>query len=283
VVINRTASRLVAVTEDLGVIFDRVAESYDRVRPGYPDGLIDAACSILGLDAGSRVVEVGCGSGKLTRGLVERGLCVAAVDPGSELVAVARRNLGESSVQFDIAAFEDVDMPAGTFDAVFSATAFHWVDPAVGWAKAARVLRPRGGLALLTHTIELEPEFLAAWREVVPEAAAWISRDPETLWKGAETRRNNISELWAWLVKRDIARPEAAELFEDVQLRTVQLEIAETAAEVVAHVRTQSEYLRLDSSRQRRLDERISAFVENQGGTYRPTTFATLATARMRA
>jgi hypothetical protein len=101
-------------------------------------------------------------------------------------------------------------------------------------------------LALLTHTIELE------------------------------------RELWAWLTKRDIARRVAAELFDDVQLQTVRLEIAETAAEAVACVRTQSEHLRLDSSRQRRLDERISAFIETQGGTYRPTTFANLATARRR-
>jgi 2-polyprenyl-3-methyl-5-hydroxy-6-metoxy-1,4-benzoquinol methylase len=127
-----------------------VAEDYDRVRPGYPALLIDAACAIGSLSPGSRVVEVGCGTGKLTGALVERGLRVEAVDPGRDLIEVARRRVGRSSARFHIARFEDAQLPDGAFDAVFSATAFHWVDPAVGWSKAAHLLRPGGVMALLT-------------------------------------------------------------------------------------------------------------------------------------
>jgi SAM-dependent methyltransferase len=55
------------------------------------------------------------------------------------------------AVDFHVGTFEDVALPERIFDAVFSTTAFHWVDPAVGWAKAARALRPGGMLALITH------------------------------------------------------------------------------------------------------------------------------------
>jgi SAM-dependent methyltransferase len=116
-----------------------------------------------------------------------------------------------------------VELPHGAFDALFSATAFHWVDPAVGWSKAARIVRPGGVLALLTYVggLNLEPDveqgFRAAWRAVLPEAATWEPRDAKAIWKGAEARRENVSELWAWLERREIARPDAAELFEDVR------------------------------------------------------------------
>jgi SAM-dependent methyltransferase len=265
-----------------------VADDYDRVRPGYLASLIDAACAIGSLSHGSPVVEVGCGTGKLTGALVERGLRVEAVDPGRELIEVARRRVG-TRAHFHIARFEDVELPESDFDALFSATAFHWVDPAVGWSKAARLLRPGGVLALLTYVgglnleADVEQGFHAAWREVLPEAATWERRDAKAIWEGAEARRDNVSELWAWLERRETARPEAAELFEDVTLAKVATEREATAAEGLAFVRTTSSYLRLDPRRQKLLEHRLAAVVEDAGGTYRSTTFDTLVTARVQA
>jgi SAM-dependent methyltransferase len=190
-------------------------------------------------------------------------------------------------VRFHVERFEDLELPAGAFAAVFSATAFHWVDPRVGWSKAARLLQPGGVLALLTHVggwlLELEAEFLAAWREVLPEAADWVLRDPETLWRRAEERRSNVSELWAWLEEREIATPEARGLFGDVRIESVSIDLEETADELVALLRTTSAYLRLDSDLRNRLEERLRALVEQAGGIYRSTLFATLVTARVRA
>jgi hypothetical protein len=146
-----------------------------------------------------------------------------------------------------------------------------------------------GVLALLTYVggLNLEPEvelgFREAWREVLPEAATWESRDANVIWKGAEARRDNVSELWAWLERREIARPEAAELFEDVTLAKIPSEREATAAEGLAFVRTTSSYLRLDPNRQKLLEHRLAAVVEAAGGTYRSTTFDTLVTARVRA
>ena len=269
-----------------GRSFDRVAEEYDRVRPSYPDELVDRACAIAGLESGSRVAEVGCGTGKLTVALVARGLEVDAVDPGENLVAVARRHLAGSSVRFHVARFEDVELPSEAFEAVFSATAFHWVDPDVGWAKAARLLRPGGTLALLTHVggsiLELHEGLLAAWREVLPDAAGWYFRDERTLWEGAEARRDNVSAVWAWFEKSDKSRDEAAELFGEVEIANVRIEHAETATELIEHMRTTSAYLLLDAGRREILEDRIGAAVADAGGTVRSTSFATLVTARKR-
>lgn len=179
-----------------------------------------------------------------------------------------------------------MELPSDAFEAVFSATAFHWVPPTVGWSKVARVLRPGALLALLWHvggSMELDAEVLAAWREVLPEAATWGSRDHETLWEGADARRGNVSELWSWLGKRDIARPEAADLFADVRVRKVPVETVETVEEMLGLVRTTSAYLRLDGERQGRFERRLAGLVEAEGGTHRSTHFATLVTARAAA
>lgn len=100
-----------------GLVFDLIAEDYDRVRPGYPPAIIDAACSKAELSDGSRVVEVGCGTGKLTEDLVARRLQVEAIDPGPELVQLARRRLRDSTVGFHLGRFEDVHLQESAFEA----------------------------------------------------------------------------------------------------------------------------------------------------------------------
>src|SRR6516164_9358313 len=135
-----------------GRVFDEVAAEYDRYRPTYPDELVDEACRIAGIGSGDHVLEVGCGSGQLTRGLVARGLHVTALEPGKRLIALARQNLeGAGEVGFVHAQFEDALLPREQFRAVFSASAFHWIDPKVSWQKVADLLVPGGTLALVQY------------------------------------------------------------------------------------------------------------------------------------
>src|SRR5262252_8799091 len=163
-----------------GKVFDEIAAEYDRRRPTYPDELIDLACRMAGIGSGDHVLEVGCGSGQLTRALVARGLHVTALEPGPSLLALARRNTeGAGEVEFVNARFEDAMLPRGQFRAVFSASAFHWLDPEVSWQKAADVLVPGGTLALVQYFGLEEPRSkpdqeaaIAVLRKVAPDIAA---------------------------------------------------------------------------------------------------------------
>lgn len=265
-----------------------MAEEYERVRPSYPATLIDRACSRAGLRAGDTVVEVGCGTGKLTRALVERGLRIEAVEPDADLIEVARGLDPEHAVRFHRAKFEDVELPAAAFPAVFAATSFHWVDPAVGWSKVASLLRPRGVFVLLTHAGgflrgALDAEISRVWIEVSPATAEWKPVDDETLWGGVEERRGNVSELWSWLTFHELASPDAAELFEDVQFLREPLELTLTIADYLDRIRTSNYYLHLTPDQQRRLDDGLAAAIERHGGTYPATSSATLVTARRAA
>jgi SAM-dependent methyltransferase len=131
----------------LRVTFDEVPELYDRARPSYPDELFDDMVALAGLSRGSRVLEVGCGTGQATIPLAERGLEIVCVELGSNLATVARRNLARfPQVTVVNANFEKWE-PDSLFDAVVSLSAFHWIDPELRYRKAASVLKPGGALA----------------------------------------------------------------------------------------------------------------------------------------
>ncbi|MDN3258847.1 class I SAM-dependent methyltransferase [Streptomyces sp. CSDS2] len=145
--------------------FDEDAELYDRARPGYPPRLYDDLEQLAGAGPGSRVLEVGCGTGQATVPLAARGCRLTAVDAGPRMAAVARRKLaGFAAVEVVTAEFERWPLPPEPFDAVVSATAFHWIDPAVRMAKAAVALRPGGALAVVRtqHVRGGTEEFFAA-------------------------------------------------------------------------------------------------------------------------
>jgi len=120
------------------------------------------------LEVGSRVFEVGPGTGQATVPLAENGYRVTAVDLGAELAAVASRKVaGYPNVEVVVADFEAWPLPDELFDAVVSATAFHWIAPEIRVAKAAQALRPGGSLAIIeTRRVPVGDEQLFAdlWR-----------------------------------------------------------------------------------------------------------------------
>jgi ubiquinone/menaquinone biosynthesis C-methylase UbiE len=273
-----------------GMVFDEMAAEYDRHRPTYPDELIDQACQVAGIGSGDHVLEVGCGTGQLTRGLVARGLHVTALDPGKSLIALARQNLeGDDKVEFVNARLEDALLPRERFQAVFCASAFHWVDPEVSWRKAADVLVPGGTLALLTYcgleetrSRRDQEAVLAAMRTVAPDiAASWPTyRDLAATLAGMEQRRSNVSEVWAWLGSYDIGQDYAGRLFDDVQVAVMPKLIEHTPDELIALVRTMSFYARLSPDQRSALEREYVAIYERLGRPIRASTLAALVTAR---
>jgi SAM-dependent methyltransferase len=261
-----------------GLAFDRVAEAYDRVRPGYPGRLLDGA---FGGRAIRDVLEVGCGTGQLTVDLIGRGLRVEAVEPGPKLALIAGRRAPMARIR--VGRFEDVELADASFDALFSATAFHWVDPRVGWAKAARVLRQGGILALLGHVYVTDAETRStqeALRDIYE--APWQLRDEEDLVEGALLRLDNISALWGWIENPVIAVAEAGTLFGDVRFDAVPQRIDLSAAELLDLQRTTATHLSLDLSRRDRVEQAIPKLVARLGGSFPIRQLAVLAVAERR-
>lgn len=145
--------------------FALVADSYERGRPGYPD----EAVRWLAGDEPCDVVDLGAGTGKLTRSLVALGHRVTAIEPLPEMLEhIPATAPGAAAI---LGNAEIIPLPDAYADVVTSAQAFHWFDHAVALPEIARVLRPGGRLALV-------------WN-IRDDSEPWVAQLSETL--GGET------------------------------------------------------------------------------------------------
>jgi SAM-dependent methyltransferase len=273
-----------------GEVFNEVAEEYDRHRPTYPDALIDQACEVGRLGPGAAVLEIGCGTGQLTRSLLARGLRVTALEPGEQLIARARDQLGNAGeVEFVNQRLEGASLPHAHYSAVFSASAIHWVDPDRSWRKTADALVDGGTLALVSYFGLQEPRSAgeqhalhAAVARVAPGLAAdWPTyRDLDGTLGGVDERRGNVSEVWAWLGGYELARGYAAELFDDTQIAAVPTLLEHTADALNALLGTMSFWARLLPRQRDALCAENHALHQRLGRPIRSSTVACLVTAR---
>jgi SAM-dependent methyltransferase len=166
--------------ERLAATFDRAARLYQRARPEYPSDLYDRLLRITRLSPGTRLLEVGCATGKATLPLARRGFRITCVEPGAALAAAARATLADFDVDVVEARFEDWTPAGEPFAMVFAATAWHWIDPDVRYRKAADALEPRGYLALwgAVHVIPRDGDpFFEELQEVYDEIGEALPQD----------------------------------------------------------------------------------------------------------
>jgi SAM-dependent methyltransferase len=127
--------------------FEREAQAYERGRPAYPAGAIDWLSAQLGLGPGKTVLDVGAGTGKLTRLLSASGATVIAVEPVAAMRALLERMLPHVEALEGTA--EALPIGVSTVDAVVVGQAFHWFDAPAALSEFHRVLRPGGRLGLV--------------------------------------------------------------------------------------------------------------------------------------
>lgn len=152
----------------------RMAESfgvdparYDRTRPSYPDVLVRR---IVAAAPGPMMLNVGCGTGIEARQFQAAGCTVLGVEPDARMARFAE----DRGLPVEISKFEEWDAAGRLYDAVVAGTAWHWVHPTAGVAKAAQVLRPGGVLVPFGHASELpaavSDAFTETLRQVFPDA-----------------------------------------------------------------------------------------------------------------
>ncbi len=178
--------------------FDTSGERYDRGRPDYPDEAVDRL--LLELGNPRRVVDVGAGTGKLTRPLLARGLSVIAVEP-----AAAMREVLTATEVHDASA-DALPLEDGSVDAVVAGQAFHWFATPEALAEFARVLTPTGRLGLVWNRRDLDQPLqrelgalMAPYRGAAPEHAsdAWraVFGDRAPFALAAEHRIDSVQRL----------------------------------------------------------------------------------------
>jgi SAM-dependent methyltransferase len=158
-------------------IFDTVSDMYDLYRPVYPSKLIDSILSITNIPFTGKILEIGSGTGKATNLFAQKGFTIHCIEPGENLNKVAMRKLQYfTHVSFEQVRFEDWQGDNNQFDLVISASAFHWVDPKIGYRKAANALKTNGHIALFWNMYvgingPLENDIERIYLDRVPEIA----------------------------------------------------------------------------------------------------------------
>jgi SAM-dependent methyltransferase len=238
---------------DHGALFDASARAYDRFRPCYPDPVINEVASLSRIGPGSRLLEVGCGTGQATLALARRGFFIDCVDPGKNMMAVARKKCAQwPRVTFLAEKFEAAPLEPRAYDLVFSAHAFHWVAPAVRLKKAARLLRGKGSLALLYNYPAPADD------EVMERLSSLIQRESGGLLSAWQYSR----EVQSWA--REIS---ASGLFEDLSVCRHSWRQGYTADAYVGLFRTYSDFLSLPATLQERVARCIHRFITRHGGS----------------
>lgn len=140
--------------------FDEIAELYDQGRREPPSWLYDTLFSSSGLDpALTRILEIGCGTGKSTLPLARLGSHIVALEMGTNLACLAQQHLAAfPKVQVINTPFEDWSAPE-PFDLALAITSWHWLDPAVRYQRAAAALKPGAILALSISEQAFPPGF----------------------------------------------------------------------------------------------------------------------------
>jgi ubiquinone/menaquinone biosynthesis C-methylase UbiE len=183
--------------------FGGVADAYDRGRPSYPR---EAAAWLVGRDAAT-VLELGAGTGKLTRQLVALGHDVHATEPDADMLAVLERDL--PATRATQAPAEELPVQDHSVDVVVAAQSFHWFDHERALAEFARVLRPGGHVALvwnyrderipwvrrLGHLIGTQEQVVSASADplVLSEQFGYVEESSFTHWQ--QINRESLQDL----------------------------------------------------------------------------------------
>jgi SAM-dependent methyltransferase len=207
-------------------LFGRDPAGYDRARPDYPERVFELLREQCGLHAGTAVLEIGAGTGKATRRLLQLGARpLVAVEPDPALAAHLRVAHGDA-LEVVEAPFEEAVLPELAFDLALAATSFHWVEPALGLARVGTLLRPGGAWAMwwaLYGDDSADDPFHDATQKLLsglPDPRPW-AREPGRPWFALDVERRRAELVDAGFVSVTHELIRRTERFDTARVRAL--------------------------------------------------------------
>lgn len=166
-------------------VFNQIISDYAIARPGYPSELYDDIVEFSMLKQDAEILEIGAGPGQATDYFVKNGYSITALEIGNEQVRyLSDKYSGYRNFKPICSSFENYNCLSETYNLVFSATAFHWIEPEIGYPKAYNLLKKNGTLAVFWHMYSIirEPsemfnEICKIFQKYAPELDDFISND----------------------------------------------------------------------------------------------------------
>jgi trans-aconitate methyltransferase len=247
--------------------FDQVAELYHEARPGYPGAIFDDVLSFAALPSPAQLFEIGCGTGHATIEFARRGFAIDCVELGPNLADLARRNL-ESHPRVSITLADFDNFAANSrYHLVYSASAYHWLNPATRIARIAELLHPAGCVAVWrNHDIrgKLSARFHDAAQAIYAAAAPDLVNKHDGV---TELSRIPFTESEQWL---------ASGLFRDAQTRVYLWQRKYTAEEHVRVLDTYSDHRMLAADARAKLFAGLRSLIKARFNDSITREFATI-------
>jgi SAM-dependent methyltransferase len=235
--------------------FGSVATQYHRARPSYPAAMVGDVVDYAGAHPGSPVLEVGAGTGKATALFAARGLRITAIEPSQDMAAVASTDPATAGVDFVIDTFENAPLASHHFQLIFSAQAWHWVEPLTGERIAAAALAPAGALACFWNRVDWTRCSLRADLDAAYQTIGW---EPQGLMTPSEAR---IEFAGNWR-----ARIEQIDGLGSPEDRTYEWTESYSTAQYIALLGTHSDHILLEQDRRTRLFGAVATVIDEAGG-----------------
>jgi SAM-dependent methyltransferase len=233
---------------------------YHEARPGYPERVFDILRDRCGIRSGSRVFEVGPGTGIATQRLLQLGAePLVLVEPDERLGNFLADTIGRNSpsIKVMVATFEQAELQSEWFDAGTSASAFHWLDEMSSLRKIARIVRPGGWWAMwwnLFFGAPRDDEFYRASSSFL----RGLDLSPSSGRKGRPP--------FALDSEMRIANLRSQDTFENIAVETIGWTVTFDTTRMINLYRTFSPISRLDNGDQQRLLDNLGQIAEKQFG-----------------
>jgi len=166
-------------------VFNQIISDYEQARPGYPNELFTDIAEYSMIKKEAKILEIGSGPGQATDYYVKNQYSITGLELGDKQVAYLSKKYAEyPHFQAVCSSFEDFKDEPETYDVIFSATAFHWIKPEIGYPKAYHLLKKNGVMAVFWHLasiIEPKTEMLNQirniYRKYAPELDTYITEE----------------------------------------------------------------------------------------------------------
>lgn len=245
--------------KELGATFDTEASKYDKMRPGYADELFQAIFEYVKIGEGSRVVEVGSGSGQATLPVLKTGCELTSVEYGENFSRILMEKFGGyKGFKVITGKFEDVGLEDDAYDLVFSATAFHWVPEEIGYPKVYSALKSGGAFARFANRPRNSQN--------APELAAEIDALYEEYYNKAYDIKSGTKKWFTEEKAKEISQIPAKYGFTDITYKLFYRERVFTAEEYIQLLGTYSDHIAIEETIRNDFFSKIAAAINRHGG-----------------
>jgi len=246
--------------------FDEIVLGYERMRPEYPAALFEDVIEYTGPGQGKKALEIGAGTGKATGPFLDAGYHVTAVEPGENMTAFLLEKYRGKNLKIITSAFEDAPLEDNSYDLIYAASAFHWVDASIGCPKAYRLLKPGGVFGLFRYNVNpansgaLEDEIQLLYNRhyySFYESRKWLAAEAGfDYWSPAGIKRGyGFEDMKACG-------------FEEISKKQYDETRAFGAGEYIAWLRTMSDHRSLPEDNQAALFAGVKDAIKGHGGHY---------------